>query len=46
MAYKLIGAIGDSITDGFWDDNTAMGWFGRLGSKISAKHPYAGKSGE
>ena len=36
MSYKLIAALGDSITNGFWDE-TFQGWFGRLAEKISAQ---------
>jgi len=35
MSYKVIAALGDSITNGYWDE-TFAGWFGRLAAKISA----------
>lgn len=35
MSYKIIAALGDSITNGYWDE-TFAGWFGRLSAKISA----------
>lgn len=35
---KCIGAIGDSITHGFYDDNN-LGWFSRLGQMILAEYP-------
>jgi lysophospholipase L1-like esterase len=38
MSYKVITALGDSITNGYWDE-TFQGWFGRLSAKISAEHP-------
>ncbi|MDD4556616.1 MAG: SGNH/GDSL hydrolase family protein [Alphaproteobacteria bacterium] len=37
MSYKVIAALGDSVTNGYWDE-TFSGWFGRLASKISAAH--------
>ncbi|MDR1361537.1 MAG: SGNH/GDSL hydrolase family protein, partial [Rickettsiales bacterium] len=37
-----ICALGDSITNGYWDD-TFQGWFGRLAERISKEHPF--KSG-
>lgn len=38
MPYKIIAALGDSITDGYCDE-TSAGWFGRMSSKISAAKP-------
>ena len=38
MSYKVIAALGDSITNGYWDE-TFAGWFGRLASKISLTYP-------
>jgi len=35
MSYKVIAVLGDSITNGYWDD-TFQGWFGRLAAKVSA----------
>jgi len=37
---KVIAALGDSITNGYWDE-TFAGWFGRLSAKLSAEHPEA-----
>ncbi|MBO6282093.1 MAG: SGNH/GDSL hydrolase family protein [Alphaproteobacteria bacterium] len=37
MMIKCIGAIGDSITHGFYDDQN-LGWFTRLGQMILAEH--------
>ena len=45
MSYKSIAALGDSITNGFWDE-TFQGWFGRLAEKISKKHPFTGIKGK
>ena len=38
MSYKVIGAMGDSITNGYWDEE-GIGWFGRLGRKILKDFP-------
>ena len=38
MNYKVIGAIGDSITNGYWDEE-GLGWFGRLSQKIAYDFP-------
>ena len=38
MSYKVIAALGDSVTNGYWDE-TFQGWFGRLAEKISAAYP-------
>ena len=38
MSYKIVAALGDSVTNGFWDE-TFAGWFGRLATKISATYP-------
>ena len=38
MAYKVIATLGDSITNGYWDE-TFAGWTGRLAEKISAAYP-------
>ncbi|MBR1903785.1 MAG: SGNH/GDSL hydrolase family protein [Alphaproteobacteria bacterium] len=37
---KIIGAIGDSITHGFYDDED-LGWFARLGKLILKDYPAA-----
>lgn len=39
MDYKVIGALGDSITNGFWDEE-GTGWFIRLGQKLLRNAPY------
>lgn len=38
MTYKVIGAIGDSITNGYWDED-GLGWFGKLSQKIAKNFP-------
>ena len=38
MSCKVIAALGDSITNGYWDE-TSAGWFGRLAAKISTERP-------
>ncbi|MCL2331788.1 MAG: SGNH/GDSL hydrolase family protein [Proteobacteria bacterium] len=40
MSYKVIAALGDSITNGYWDE-TFAGWFGRMAARISAARPQA-----
>lgn len=39
MSYRVICAVGDSITDGFWDEE-GLGWFGRLGIKLAKTYPH------
>lgn len=39
MGYQAICALGDSITNGYWDED-GLGWFGRLSTKIVKKYPY------
>ena len=36
MSYKIIAALGDSITQGAFDE-TGKGWFGRLSEKVAAR---------
>lgn len=36
--YKIIAALGDSVTNGYWDDE-GIGWFGRLSKKLLKKYP-------
>lgn len=36
---KTIGLIGDSIAQGFWDEE-ALGWFYRFANKLLLKYPY------
>ena len=38
MTYIVIGAIGDSITQGYFDEE-GLGWFGRLSQKIAKTFP-------
>lgn len=38
MSYKVIATLGDSVTNGYWDE-TFAGWAGRLAAKISATYP-------
>lgn len=40
MSYKVICAFGDSITNGYWDDEGKGGWFGRLQQLIAPAYPY------
>ncbi|MCL2439362.1 MAG: SGNH/GDSL hydrolase family protein [Alphaproteobacteria bacterium] len=40
MSYKIIAALGDSITNGYWDSNFS-GWFGRLAARLSLERPQA-----
>lgn len=40
MSYKVICAFGDSITNGYWDDEGKGGWFGRLQQHIAPAYPY------
>jgi len=37
MPYKIISAIGDSITQGAFDTLRGLGWFGRLTEKVAAR---------
>lgn len=39
MSYRVICALGDSITDGYWDEE-GLGWFGRLTMKLGKAYPY------
>lgn len=39
MSYQVICALGDSITNGYWDEE-GLGWFGRLSQKIAKAYPY------
>jgi lysophospholipase L1-like esterase len=39
MPYRVIGVLGDSIADGYWDEE-GLGWFGRLRMKIAKAYPY------
>ncbi|MGE3769623.1 MAG: SGNH/GDSL hydrolase family protein [Bdellovibrionales bacterium] len=40
MSYKVITALGDSITNGYWDEEGYGGWFGRLQRQIVLAHPH------
>jgi acyl-CoA thioesterase-1 len=40
MSYKVIAAFGDSITNGYWDEEGKGGWFGRLQQLIAPAYPY------
>jgi lysophospholipase L1-like esterase len=40
MSYKVICALGDSITNGYWDEEGKGGWFGRLQQLILPAYPY------
>lgn len=40
MTYKVVCALGDSITNGYWDEAGSGGWFGRLAPLLMAKRPY------
>lgn len=37
MGFRVIGLLGDSIANGYWDD--CGGWFGRLQGKMSEECP-------
>ena len=39
MTYKVIGVLGDSITNGYWDED-GLGWFGRLSQKIAVNFKF------
>lgn len=39
MSYRVICALGDSITNGYWDEE-GLGWFGRLSTMLAKKYPY------
>ena len=36
--YEVIGVLGDSIANGYWDEE-GKGWFGRLAEMIARKYP-------
>lgn len=38
MTYKAIGVIGDSITNGYFDEK-GLGWFGRFSQKVAVNFP-------
>lgn len=40
MSYQVICAFGDSITNGYWDEEGQGGWFGRLQQLIAPAYPY------
>jgi len=40
MSYKVICALGDSITAGYWDEEGQGGWFGRLQQLVIPAYPY------
>lgn len=40
MPYTPICAFGDSITNGYWDEEGKGGWFGRLAQLIAPAYPY------
>lgn len=40
MSYQVICAFGDSITNGYWDEEGKGGWFGRLQQLIASAFPY------
>lgn len=39
MLYRVICALGDSITNGYWDED-GLGWFGRFAMKVAKAYPY------
>jgi len=39
MSYRVLAVLGDSIADGYWDEE-GLGWFGRLQAKIAKNYPY------
>lgn len=45
MPLKIIAALGDSVTNGYWDE-TFQGWFGRMAAKISAANPPLDENGK
>ncbi|MDR1207200.1 MAG: SGNH/GDSL hydrolase family protein [Rickettsiales bacterium] len=46
MPLKVIAALGDSVTNGYWDSDTFQGWFGRLSAKITAANPPLDENGK
>jgi len=40
MSYKVICALGDSITAGYWDEEGCGGWFGRLQRLVVPAYPF------
>jgi len=46
MPLKVIAALGDSVTNGYWDSETFQGWFGRLAAKILAAYPPLDENGK
>lgn len=40
MSFQVIGLLGDSIANGYWDEDGKGGWFGRFSELISKKYPH------